>query len=309
MNEFKDAGLVSWDEVQNMGRIPGSDWVCPNGRKTLRSLGLLDAAGVEIDDELILLCGGQRQHLELLQFPEGFQAAQIVNSETEAVLTEERSATRYFGLHNCATVKNEPRETSAVGGSRHIPFGSDRQISLIENMVEFHATRTVIRPDPDNRCFELSIIPGIQAMGLRANGRLPIFDSENTVGSCEVNAADKSNAVRGRVEFSISSQAMGWCEGSIKLVLDRFGQAGTMEVDRPKILAAIGLSASDVTVHERNVVEISDEGERTAVLDALANKLGYPRWSGYDLRSTATNLYAAFGDVDLTVANALVPAT
>ncbi len=299
-------GLVSCDDAENLGLIPGSSWICPVGESSLEEIGKHDANDYELTDELLLSHGGRRQNLVRLRFPEGLEAVQIVDTETGEVLTGSRFDRVYFGNFTCEACGyfEVPMPTSAIGGKIRPEISNGKKIVLVEN--SGGSTLTVIAANPSNGVNKVSINPIKNYLHIRSFGKFPELDGDETQGRFGLHIIEKDSATSCSLEVSVASTRTKYYIGSVTLNLGQSGQLVSMGVDRPKIVTALGISRGDVQADARNEIRLDDTAQQAFVLDAVVAKLGMPKWSGLDLRQTASTMYAQMGGEFPTLTEVLV---
>jgi hypothetical protein len=301
--------LVSWDALQDLGKIPGSDWMCPVG--SLDALGAIARDGRPITDETIKeYAQGRQQHLEAVKFPEGYRAVKVIESETGRVLTGEGATYRYAGLTNCncGAIHDTPAVTSVLS-ERPIDISEGREITSVYN---FHdGTQTVTTPkevgksEPDyisRLRTTANITPQSRSLYVAMEG------SVGPIGNTQARLEIRQNNLKIMGEL-VMFASDGWGNtGQLNLGLDKDGQVEKLSVYKRGFLEALGVNAGDFeSSPSSNWVEIVDSRQQALVLGAMAEALGFGTWQGLDLRSTASGLYAAMGRRNLDLTSVLVP--
>lgn len=304
------ASLVSWDSHEERGKILGSDWVCPTG--SLDELGAFERDGGVVTDEVIQdLADGRPQHLELIEFPEGYKAVKVVDSETGDVLTGERHTSRYAGIIscNCGALHDIPAVTSVISQNA-FPIGEGVEVASVYN--SSGGTQTVLKPvevdrsEPDylDRLRTAThITPQANKLFMAAEGQVGAIEGGHAI----LNVQEKDSNIESKLMILVGSGSEN--TGQLNLDLGADGQVEKVAVFKSGLLEALGVSVSCELDSRSHWGEIVDPKQRAIVLDAAAEAIGFDeRWHGIDLKLTASGLYAAMGKRNPDPASLLVPA-
>lgn len=309
MSEVRD--LVSWNEAEELGKIEGTDWVCPVG--SIDTLGDVHRLGGEITDEdITVLANGRDQHLAVTQFPEGYKAVKIINSETGAVLTDYDAAYRYFGLYSCACGNSCGAAVASVMTGRRLPLDDDHELSNLTNPAQ--GTQSLISPiavSPDDldaarreRTYA-QITPQGRELYIRTGGNLGAFERSGV----DLDIRQSNDRVGAELSLSVMDEIANVI-GQVTMDLDQAGAVSKLMVYRAGWLEAIGMQVSSDFEFDLRTGwgKAVNERTQTRVLDATAEALGFgASWTGLDLKMTAAGLYAAMSKRDLQVSSVLVP--
>jgi hypothetical protein len=174
-------GLVSWEQSQNLGEIPGTAWTCPI--EGAAALGVFEIDGGTVTEEVVVaLAGGRRQHLELLRYPEGYWAAIIVDSETGESTNDSSRDTRYAGLaaRPYGLTPGTPTLEDAFP-RRQLDIGLGEGPRLVSVSNALGETATTIYPlgsrdpAPPHQPTSMRIIPGERHLRISTAGEVGIL--------------------------------------------------------------------------------------------------------------------------------------
>lgn len=298
--------LVSWDSPEDLGKIPGSEWVCPVGR--VDRLGAIENSGGTVTDELIREhAKGRPQHLSLIQFPEGYHAAMIIDSETGEQLADTRASYRYDGLISCdcGAIHNTPAVTAVLSG-RSIDLPDDRQVAGLYNAND--GSQTVVHPtkvsesEPDyisRLRTAVHVTPQSNRLYITTEGKVESIDN----CYAQLDIQERDSKIEGKLLLWVSDD---WNTGQVNIVLDPNGRTKELKLHELGFLKVLGVGVDSEFDHN-GWAEVTDPKQQDRILDATAEALGFEAWQGLDLRLTASGLYAALGRRNLDPASILVP--
>ncbi len=300
--------LATWNEVESLGKIPDSEWVCqtPDSKalEVIHELG-----GNAPDTEVLRTADDRNHHLEMIRFPEGYEAVRIINSEKDQPPTDSSTAYRYGGTFtsNCRRLYG-PCAIPVPNGSP-IPLESGREITSVRNFE--WGTQSIIKPTVDKNDSDdihrlntgVVITPESKGLIVAAEGTIrAIPDAHMTIDMQEEN---------GSLATEIAAYISGPFDkaGHVKLELDENGGLNRFRLYRLGFLKAIGFDTSGIEITPQTGWVTLDESQQARIVDATAEALGMERWSGLDLRLTASGLYAAMGQGNFDPSTLLIPRT
>lgn len=282
-------GLVSWGNTET-SKVPGSEWMCPGTNVT--KLVALERAGKTVTDEdIATLAKGHPQHLQLIQYPQGYSALRVVDSRTGKPTYHTEHSYWYRGKGECQSGPKQP-----------VTIGRNRLIDHMHNDGKGTWSRT--RPAGANEMSpEALICPEERALDLRAELGIKalragscILELREEGGHSHATLTVRGNKNRHRVdeltmyvesdgETTISAEKGNytWLGGEAKAAID-----------------SIDLYATQGA--------INDPEKQTLVLQGLAKLFGLNKWQrGLDLPRTASRLYSELGGKNLETSSILIP--
>lgn len=288
--------VVSWDEATNLGKVPGSEWVCPTG--DLGAIGAIHNVGKHIiDEDVRIMADGRWQHLTLLQFPEGYHAVHIIDTETGRILTDAKRTKRYVGFVTARTATHCSPGTVSFLLGRPINLDDGKQITSVEHLTG--GVHTTLQPaqgttyDYSLALSRVSLSPQARELDMLVAGKIGGLDL------AMFHVRETNSKVTGTLVIPLTK---GGARGRINLDLNAEGQAEKLTVSRSGSLRLLGLHISTDPHSEKNDQQaVTDPDQQSLALDVAAEALGFDSWKGLDLKATAAGLYAAIGqrDIDL----------
>lgn len=302
-------GIVSWDSPMEQGKLPDSDWVYPLG--DLDTIEGIDHSGEEITDaDLRVFADGRSQHLELVRFPEGYQAARVIDSETGETVETPGRTQRYGGTVKRVERGRDSREVDVmlpVLFGRAISLGGGKELQIVDN--PGFGTLSVVGPakikpgEPGFRnqfLTSMSINPKARELNIAAAGKARSIDSAHA----KLEIRERDRKLKAELALWVGEGANN--TGQLNLNLDTIGNITDLSVTKTGFLDALGVKL-EPDFDDSNWADITDHREQATVLNALAEALGMERWSGLDLPLTALSLYVAIGQSEPDPAACLVP--
>ena len=294
MNEVLN--VVSWDKATNLGKVSGSEWVCPTG--DLEAIGAIHNIGKCINDEDVrVMADGRRQHLTLIQFPEGYHAVHIIDTDTGRILTDAKHTKRYVGFATSRTATHCSPGTVGFLLGQPINLDGGKQITSVENLTgSVHTTLQPIQGTTYDYSLALSrinISPQARELDMIVAGKIGGLDL------AMFNVRETNSKVTGTLAIPLTK---GGVRGRINLDLNAEGQAEKLTVSKSGSLQLLGLHIGTDSPSEKNDQQaVTDPDQQNLALDVAAEALGFGSWKGLDLKATAAGLYAAMGrrDIDL----------
>lgn len=262
--------LVSWDKPTDLGKIPGSEWVCPAGirdedAKRAERLGLQ-----RLVDWRLRELGGRTQHLQQLQYPEGFHAVQIIDSETGEVRTDHKNTRRQPIL----PVGELPRPFRLATGGLLTYMDSDLGFG----------TETVIRsslePNEDGYTY-MNIKPEVRHLAITSKGRSGNQDDSRVT----LTVAQSDWQMWGNLYISSENHT------ELDFGFDEKGRITKLQADGDALEQWLG--GTFYYTGPKYRCKIPRTTDRTRVVNKLTEELGIEPWSDIDLRLTAASMYRA----------------
>jgi len=291
--------LVTWDAPHSMGKILGSDWDCPTNFFELR----VDARASGVSDrELLPDVVDRRQHLEMDEYPEGYPAVRIVDSNTGKNL---RDVDANYGY--ARTRRDDGILVVPILEDRPIPAMDGRDITEAYNHAG-RGTTTVVRPhsaEPQSEPWRryLDIAPQKRLIEVRADGDLKSVEG----AKLSVSAAQEHGHTTGHLDFWLNPE--GDSTGELAVQLYGSGRVNRVWCRGRGFLKALGVNTENLDLyfsHDDEYEPVMNAKDRRLILGAAAEALGLDRWRQLDLRLTASGLYKVLGQPDLDPSTALV---
>lgn len=270
--------IVSWHKPADLGKIPGSDWVCLSDITPKQNEDLLRQHPEGLDDQQLRDLGGRAQYLRLSQYPEGFHSVHIIDAESG----EERMGPEYTRRHD-----GTPDPISLTLGKLKTPIAlaTGGLVRYVSSQPE-SGTETVIRSSPDLDSFiALGITPRKRRLAITAMGQ--VGDSQDSIATLSI--AQRDSHMWAKL-FLLRKGGK-----DLDVALDRHGKITSLHVSNNM---AINRWLGDETIHyDRSTDrdEISRPSDRAKVVNQLAKELGMDKWSDIDLKRTASRMYRAMG--------------
>lgn len=305
---MSETRLVTWDAPENLGKVPESDWICPVGDVTM--LSLYEMLGGEVDDDAIRRwADGRPQHLELLQYPEGYHALQVVDSESGQVLQDGAASREYSSYQQYIEDCNVRSGFYTEPGTRFIiaPELGGQQLNLDEGrrMTLFSISRGTSYIAVHSRPFStkesdaetrlrgsLILWPQTKSMTLSSYGKAGDFEGEVTIMIAE----GRGLSATGMIQIEANDPESR--HETIMLSLDGHGQVTAVDADSrsTKILRKFGADPSTISWSPTGNGRITNPDDQQRVAGNVAEIFALGQtWEGIDLRLTAAGLYAMFG--------------
>lgn len=296
--------LINWDGARNLGKIPGSEWLCPTA-EDLSSLGAVHRmSGSVTEDDIRIFADGRDQYYRLKQYPEGQYAVDIIDAETEGIRTGSRYEVMYKGLGSCSCGESFEGPTVVHRTfDESFPLPDGREIALVASL---HGMTTVIKPTNGTGPEKTEIVPERRSFTMKKMGGVGPLDRATMWLTF--------NQTGGRVGAELQlSQLTGldceaWKTSSVTLKLNGSGQPTEVSINKKQLLDSLGVALKAGIYEEADgYTKIRDPAEIAKVTNGIATVLGMHNWTGIDLRRTAANIYASMGKPDFDMATSLVP--
>jgi len=295
--------LVSWEAAEPLGKVPGSDWLCP--QYGVESLEMAHAWGPVTDADVQLLAAGRAQHLMLYRYPEGQHYVEAVDSDTGKVLTHPDDLQRYDSLE-----RSTFRYVNAFSSTYPLPLGVGYELRGVEGYGD-EGVRTTVQgaqvPESQPDCLyrrrsRMRVLPAAHKLDIEAHSASNVLPDAIAMLKISQTMCDAQAVLR--IERLDDAHTL---YGGLRLCMDTSGQAVRVGVHgcyrgEPLGLPDVGAGAAGEMQY------IDDTVMRGRILDAFARAVGFDRWRGLDLRMTASGLYQAMAARDYSVTNVLVSA-
>jgi hypothetical protein len=290
--------LVSWDAGENLGKIKGSEWICPS-EECLEDVGYLVAMREQITDQDLLESGGRKHHLELLKFPEGYHAALVIDSKTGDEQTGIFSACRVGGVCRCG-VAHEPGVTVPVLAGHPLPLEGGRELSEVFNLgteTRSTITSTAIRYAelgyPYGR-LAVCIIPQSRWLEAVMEGNTEVLPDTYV----RIQLTEGDDGIKAGLHVLSKSEFGTIWDRDVQAIfkLDARGRVTSLCDYKDGLFELLGVRVEREAMSGYQFngwADVTDQRQQQKALTAAAEALGSEQGERLDLYLTASGLYAA----------------
>ncbi len=281
--------LISWNEPERIGPMPGSEWTCPHPTSAFLSSPL--TGGILTRDDIRTHFGGQDQYLELLQYPEGPHFAVPADSCTEDLLWSPDHLYRYVNPADGAAghwEQSQPNDILPISPSTNLQavYAEDGAIASAVAPVPGLSTpfveKSTMRISPDRQRLHIggkALLKSVKRGTVSAGADQRLHDVSGFVAVGE-HALDNVHAHM----------------NGVRLNFDSGGQLTDIRVSDPAWLKRIlGLWRQPQTFHYSEDKITIQPGDKSRVASGLAELINVRTLTEIDLHALVDGLYKTLG--------------